>query len=165
MELIAGPAVVERPLQHTLGIRVVTPFRGMISARDSLWKEVDDWMEAKAIPIAGSHYLRLHVIDMAGEMDIEAGVTSPAPREGDGRVAPGAFPAGAYATLTYSDHSIRANRLLIDWSHEQGIAFDRDDSPAGDRFRCRYELNLTDPRTERRRKRWQVQLNFLTRPA
>jgi len=164
MEIVAGPAVERRPVQSYLGIREIAPFRGMLSVRDRLWAEVYDWLRAHDIERFGQAFLRLNVIDMKGAMDIEAGVTTPQPLDGDSRVRPGQFPAGDYATLTYCNHSIRANGALIDWSRSQGLAFDRSDDPAGDRFACRYELNISDPRRERRRTAWVVQLNFLLRP-
>lgn len=38
--------------------------------------------------------------------------------------------------------------------------FDRSDDPNGDRFACRYEAYLTDPRTEPRKTKWEVELNI-----
>jgi hypothetical protein len=164
MEVIAGPAIERHAAQPYLAIREIAPFRGMLSVRDRLWAELFAWLEARQVDSSGSVFMRLNVIDMKGSMDIEAGIVTSRLLEGDDRVGAGQFPAGDYATLTYRDHSIRANRLLIDWTAEQGLAFDRSSDPAGDRFACRYELNLTDPRVDNRRTKWLVQLNFLIRP-
>lgn len=163
MELIAPPAVEARPVQHYLGIRTVTPFRGMLAVRDQLLAELFDWLDRHELEMQNA-FLRLNVVDMQGPMDLEVGATLPTPAQGDGRVQPGLLPAGRYATLTYRDHAIRANRELIEWAADNGIALDREDAPEGDRFACRYELYVTDPRTEPRKTRWTVQLNFLTRP-
>ena len=38
--------------------------------------------------------------------------------------------------------------------------FDRSDDPNGDRFVCRYEAYLTDPRTEPRKTKWEVELSI-----
>ena len=70
MEILGGPALVERPAQHTLGIRVETPFRGMLATRDELLDDVFAWLDRHRIPDYGPSYLRLHVIDMAGPMAI-----------------------------------------------------------------------------------------------
>jgi hypothetical protein len=164
MEIIAGPAIETRKAQPYLGIGMVTPFRGMLSARDRLWDELFGWLGAHGIDTHGPAFLRLRVIDMRGTMDIEAGVETKTPLRGDARVTSGVFPAGEYATLTYRNHSIQANKALIEWTAGEGREFHRDADPAGDRFACRYELNLTDPRGETRRKAWIVQLNFLLRP-
>jgi hypothetical protein len=165
MDLLEPPRVVERPVQDYLGIRVITPFRGMLSTRNDLLDELDTWLGKHGIDDVGPFFLRLHVIDMSGPMDLEVGVVTPAPLDGDDRVRPAVLPAGAYATLTYRNHSIRANRALIDWAAENRIAFDRHDVPEGDMFACRYEAFRTDPRTEPRKTKWEVELNFLTVPA
>ena len=157
MEIIDGPAVVIQPDRHTVGIRVVTPFRGMFAVRDRLMTELYSWVEQRGIEF-GHTFFRLHVIDMDGPMDIEVGVVTGQPVEGDERVTPGVLPAGRYASLTYVQHGLRANRALLEWVRDQGLILDRADSEAGDRFGCRYELYLTDPRSERMKTRWRIEL-------
>jgi hypothetical protein len=164
MEIIAGPAIEPRTAWPYLAIGVVTPFRGMLSVRDRLWAELFQWLDKHQVGPLGSAFMRLNVIDMRGPMDIELGVRTPAVLEGDERVHAGVVPAGEYATLTYRDHSIRANRMLIGWTGEQGRQFDTRDDPSGERFASRYELNVTHPRAEPRKTQWIVQLNFLLRP-
>ncbi|HET6986049.1 MAG TPA: GyrI-like domain-containing protein [Kribbella sp.] len=166
MDLLEPPRVVERPQRDYLGIRVVTPFRGMLGTRNELIDELSAWLLQESIDDVGPFFLRLHVIDMSGPMDIEVGVITPGPLAGDARVRPAVLPAGGYATLTYRNHSLRANRALIEWAAEQGIAFDRRDVAEGDLFACRYELFRTDPRTEPRKTKWEVELNFrIAEPA
>jgi hypothetical protein len=135
----------------------------MLAVRDQLMGELFRWLDQRSIEMKNA-FLRLHVIDMEGPMDLEVGATVVGALAVDDRVRPGVLPAGRYATLTYRDHSMRANRALIEWAAANYIAFDRENVPEGDRFACRYELYLTDPRTEPRKTRWTVQLNFLTRP-
>ncbi len=161
MEILEEPHVAQRAETAYVGIRCVTPFRGMLSRRDQLLAELFDWLDHNDGAQAGPAFLRLHVIDMNGPMDIEVGAVTETPMTGDDRVRPGVLPAGRYATLTYRDHSIRANRLLIGWAGANGHVFDRRDDPAGDLFVCRYEAYRTDPRTERRKTKWAVELNFL----
>jgi effector-binding domain-containing protein len=160
VEIIAPPRVVQRPERVYLGIRVVTPFRGMLKVRDELLREVHAWIERSDAELIEHGFLRLHVIDMNGPMDIEVGYFTRRPCEGGGRIKPGSMPAGRYATLTYRDHSLRANRTLIEWAGDNGVEFDRHESPEGDAFACRYEANLTDPKEEPRKTRWDVELVF-----
>ena len=164
MEIVVGPSIELHQSRPYLAIRQIAPFRGMLAVRDALWSEIFCWLETRGLGATGKAFLRLNVIDMRGEMDIEAGVVTEQVVAGDDRVREGTLPGGRYATLTYRDHSIRANRHLLDWVAGQPWELDRDDDPRGDRFACRYELNLTDARSERRRKNWAVQLCFLTRP-
>jgi effector-binding domain-containing protein len=160
MEIITPPRVEQRAERAYLGIRVVTPFRGMLKVRDELLREVQAWIDATDAEQVEHGFLRLHVIDMNGPMDIEAGYFTRIPSEGHGRIKPGSMPAGRYAALTYRDHSLRANRALIAWAHDNGLEFDRHEQPEGDAFACRYEANLTDPREEPRKTRWNVELAF-----
>ncbi|MGW6933509.1 hypothetical protein ACWGE0_25865 [Lentzea sp. NPDC054927] len=152
MEIVEGPRTVSKPEIHYVGIRVITPFRGMLAVRDRLMEELYE----RDLPIAGPIFHRLHVIDMDGPMDMEVGiVTEPLDVEGAGML-----PAGRYASLTYVNHARRANGLLLEWARDNGYALDRWDAPGGDQFACRYEAFLTDPRTERMKTKWQVELNI-----
>ena len=160
VQIIQPPRVEQRPEKTYLGIRVVTPFRGMLRVRDELLAELYMWLAGHDIEPTGPFFLRLHVIDMEGPMDLEVGVITTTELEGDDRVRPGVLPAGGYATLTYVDHARRANKALIEWARDNGVAFDRWDEPSGDAFACRYEAYITDPRTEPRKTKWEVELNM-----
>lgn len=145
----------------TVGIRVRTPFRGMLGKRDELLAELIAWLDQQHVSDLGKFFLRLNVVDMEGTMDLEVGVTEVA-HPGDDRVRPGSLPAGNYATLTYRDHALRANKMLLEWVRDNGISLDVSTEPDGDHFACRTELYVTDPRTERKKTRWAVQLLILT---
>jgi effector-binding domain-containing protein len=155
-----GPRIVMKPEIPFVGIRVVTPFRGMLAVRDKLMVELDDWLDERHLIGVGSTCLRLQVIDMNGPMDIEVGVTTTQTLDGDDRVRSGTLPAGKYASLTYVNHARRANGLLINWIQDNGLTADRWDEPTGDRFACRYEAYLTDPRSQPMKTKWQVELNI-----
>jgi len=45
VEIIAPPRVEHRQERPYVGIRVVTPFRGMLKVRDELLREVRAWIE------------------------------------------------------------------------------------------------------------------------
>ena len=72
----------------------------MLKVRDELLKEMRIWIEQSRAEPAGHGFLRPHVIDMAGSMDLEVGFITREPCEGDRRVQRGLLPAGRYATLT-----------------------------------------------------------------
>ncbi|MEV4347469.1 GyrI-like domain-containing protein [Actinoplanes sp. NPDC049596] len=166
MEILAGPAITELPERPTVGIRLGTPFRGMFAVRDELMRELYAWLDDHGLK-HGLTFFRLHVVDMEGQMEIEVGVVTDAPvdpaaldqpGEDTGRVAAGVLPAGRYATMTYVGHGRRANGHLIDWVRAGEETFDCVEDPAGDRFGCRYEAYPTDPRTERLKTKWQIEL-------
>lgn len=168
MEIHAGPEVVSRDAVPYIGIREVTPFRGMVSRSDALLKQVQQWCSERGIVPTGPPFMRLHVIDMRGEMDIAVGVpVSPSDQahvEGTPLVADSLL-AGRYATMTYNNHAIRANGHLIDWCHDNGLEFDRKEVAAGDQVACRYEAFLSDPKVQPRKTLQHVQLNFKLRDA
>jgi effector-binding domain-containing protein len=91
-------------------------------------------------------------------MDLEVGLITDEAVQGEGRIGNGVLPAGRYATLTYINHGRRANGTLRDWNKEQGLTLDYTASAEGERFGCRYEAYLTDPRSERMKTPWQIEL-------
>ncbi len=157
MEVIDGPLTRTQPDRHSVGVRIVTPFRGMFAVRDQLMEELYAWTTKRGIGF-GHTFFRLHVVDMDGPMDIEVGVITDEAVQGDGRIRGGVLPAGRYAAMTYVNHGRRANGMLRDWVQEQGLKLDRTPSPEGERFGCRYEAYLTDPRSERMKTKWRTEL-------
>ena len=162
LDVVSGPRLESRGELPTLGIRETVPFRTMLSNRDRLLGELIAWLHAHGVEPAGPFFLRLHVVDMAGDMDIEVGVAASSPHA-DGRVRAGVLPAGDYAILSYRSKSMAANKRLHAWIDEQGIALDKHPHAHGEAFACRCEIYLTDPRSEPRKTRWVVELAFKTR--
>jgi hypothetical protein len=143
MEIVTPPRVEARPEIPTFGIRDVTPYRRLLGRRDELLEEA-----RMAVEPIGFGFMRLYVVDMSGDMDIECGFVV------DVSAANGSFPAGDYAALTYRGGGVAGNSALFAWADEHGIELDR----AGDTFGCRYEAFLTDPKVEKRRKQWDVEV-------
>jgi hypothetical protein len=162
MVIVEPPRVEERPSIPYVGIRVITPFRGMLAARDRLLAEVRTGIEEAGIKTVGHGFLRLHVIDMDGLMDVEAGYFTAGPAHAEhSTLRRGSMAAGRYATMKYRDHARRANQALQDWARDNGLVLDRRDVPEGDQFACRYEAFWTDPAVEPRKTRWTVELSIL----
>ncbi|XVU30150.1 GyrI-like domain-containing protein [Actinoplanes sp. CA-054009] len=158
MDILSGPEIVARPERHTVGISVTTPFRGMFAVRDELMRELYAWLDAHDIEHSLT-FFRLHVVDMDGDMRIEVGVvTGSAVDPQHERITAGVLPAGRYATMVYVGHGRRANGALIDWVRGGPESFDCVEDPGGDRFACRYEAYLTDPRAERMKTKWRIEL-------
>ncbi len=162
VDLVSGPRLEFRPAVATLGIRETVPFRTMLASRDRLLAELIEWLADRDVQPTGHFFLRLHVVDMSGPMDIEVGVAGAA-HSPDARVGAGELPAGEYAVLSYRATSLAANRMLLAWVHDQGHALDAWPAATGDAFASRCEIYLTDPRTEKRKKQWIVELAFLIR--
>jgi hypothetical protein len=162
MEIVESARVEERPAIPYVGIRVITPFRGMLAARDRLLAEARAEIKEAGIETVGYGFLRLHTIDMDGPMDLEAGYFTAGPANTEHlRLRPGSMAAGSYATMKYQDHARRANQALQDWARDKDLVLDRRTVPEGDEFSCRYEAFWTDPAVEPRKTRWTVELAIL----
>jgi hypothetical protein len=162
MEIVESATVEERPAIPCLGIRVITPFRGMLAVRDRLLTEAREAIKEAGIETVGYGFLRLYVIDMNGPMDIEAGFFTAGPVQIEHpRLRSGSMAPGRYATMKYRDHARRANQALQDWTRDNGLVLDRRNVPEGDVFACRYEAFWTDPAIEPRKTRWTVELSIL----
>ncbi|MCB0187940.1 MAG: hypothetical protein KDE31_26915, partial [Caldilineaceae bacterium] len=58
----------------------------------------------------------------------------------------------------YTNSGMAANKALLNWGKEQGLAWDLWPEPEGDAFACRYEAYLTDYRIESRKTKWEIEL-------
>src|ERR1700678_4287210 len=111
MEIVELARVEERPEIPYVGIRVITPFRGMLAVRDRLLAEARAEIKEAGIETVGYGFLRLHAIDMDGPMDLEAGYfTAGSVHTAHPRLRSGSMAAGSYATMKYQDHARRANQ-------------------------------------------------------
>jgi effector-binding domain-containing protein len=156
--IVSGPTIDERKEQPYMGIRVQTPMSGMSKHVTKLFKEINTWAKANDLKPAGVPFLRFHVIDMEGEMDIEVGVPVAKAMPGDDRVKAGIIPAGRYASLIYIGNGYTGNKTLVEWAKANHVAWDRWDDPKGDGFRCRYESYLTDPKIQPLKTKWEVEV-------
>lgn len=158
MTTIGKPKIEKRPKLTYMGMRAIAPFKGMSKEIRKLANEVNAWVAEKKIKTAGPPFLRYHVIDMRGSMDISFCVPVKKALPDDGNIKADFVPAGKYASLIYSGGGISGNRALIEWVRAQGLDFDRWDTEQGDNFRGRYETFLTDPKIEPRRSKWQIEV-------
>jgi effector-binding domain-containing protein len=104
--------------------------------------------------------MRYHVINMAAKMDVELGVPVDGALPGNGRVKAETLPAGRYASLIYQDvkRGVEANGALLRWGAEQGLQWDRWQTPEGDAFGGRIERYLTDPEHEPDPAKWETEV-------
>lgn len=156
---ISEPKLEDRAEQSYVGIRTQVPPSKFKKIIPQFLDELFGWLNQRGVPPAGAPFMRYHVINMAGNMDVELGVPIAAAVEGDERVTPGVIPAGRYAALVYSGVTgIKGNKALIDWAVKNNIRWDRWDDPNGDAFRSRIEWFVTDPDEEPDRKKWETEV-------
>jgi effector-binding domain-containing protein len=158
MASIGKPKIDKRPKITYMGIRTIAPFKGMSKVIGKIADELNQWVEDNKVKTSGPPFLRYHVIDMRGAMDISYCVPVRKALPDDGNVKADFLPAGRYASLIYSGGGISGNRALIEWVRTQGMDFDRWDTEQGDNFRGRYETYLTDPKLEPRKSKWEIEV-------
>lgn len=158
MDIIREPRIDERPEQTYMGIRIISPFSGMSAMIGKISREMHIWAAAHDLKPVGPPFVRFHVIDMRGKMEITYGIPVGIIVPADERVTADVLVAGRYASLVYRNGGIAGNRALIEWVRGQGMDFDRWDTASGDNFRCRYESYLTDPKIEHRKTRWHIEV-------
>lgn len=158
--MFTKPRLDERTEQYYLGIRTQIPMQQLGKAIPQLTDEIFAWLDRQGTAPAGAPFIRFHVIDMAGKLDIEMGVPVASSQPGDTRVSPGILPAGRYASLVYTGvkNGVKGNKALLDWGAEQGIVWDTYQSDKGDGFGARYESFLTDPADEPNMARWETEV-------
>ena len=156
--MTSEPVISRRSEKYYVGIRIQTPMSGMSKQISKLFKELNSWISKNEIKQVGPPFLRYHVIDMKGEMDIEACIPVKKGTLGTANIKPDILPSGKYAHLIYSGSGILGNKALIEWIGIKGLHFDRWNSAKGDNFRSRYETYLTDPKIQPLKTKWEIEV-------
>jgi effector-binding domain-containing protein len=157
--MITKPKVEDRAEQLYVGIRTQVPSSQFKKIIPQYLGELFGWLDKQGVAPAGAPFMRYHVINMAGKMDVELGVPVATAVQGDGHIAAGVIPAGRYASLVYSGVSgIAGNKALLEWAAKNELKWDRWEDQNGDAFRSRVEYFLTDPAEEPDRKKWQTEV-------
>jgi len=157
-----APEITRREAQPYAGISARVPHAVLGSVADRI-PEIFGWLGARGIAPAGPPFFRYHVIDMEGELQVEAGVPVESGIEDDGTVRAGTLPAGRFATMTHTgapDTLAAATERLFDWAAAQGLTWDASSTEAGERWGCRLEFYLTNPAEQPDVSQWQTQLAF-----
>lgn len=157
-----APEIVTRAEQPYVAIRgrVSMSELGPFAVRTG---EVFAWLEAHGLAPAGPPILKYDVIDMARQLEVEAGVPVAAAVDGDGEIVSGVLPAGRYATFTHVGHPSElagATGALLDWGASQGLTWDMSRDGDVERWGSRLEFYLTDPGEEPDMGKWETQLAF-----
>ena len=159
----SAPEIVTRAEQPYVAIRTQVTMEDLGTVVPPLNQEVFAWLGKRGVAPAGAPFWKYNVIDLAGKLEVEAGAPVAAAVAGDGRVVSGMLPAGRYATLTHVGHPselMAATGALLDWAAEQGLTWDMSPGVNGERWGCRLESYLTDPRQEPELRMWVTQLAF-----
>jgi effector-binding domain-containing protein len=164
--MLSEPQVIERAAQPYAAIRARVTMQTLGTALPALHPRVFGWLGEHGIAPAGAPFWKYNLVDMDRELEVEVGVPVAAAvdGDGDGQVLTGVLPPGRYATLRYTgDPSglADATASLLQWAHDQGLAWDVSQTPDGQRWGARLEIYETDPAAEPDMSKWTTQLAFL----
>jgi effector-binding domain-containing protein len=156
------PRIETRPAQPYVGMRRTITM--------DTWPEVADripelfvWLSGKGIPPQGPPFIRLTVIDMARELQVEAGVPVDEGAFGEDPVFVGVLPAGRYLSYTHVGHPdelVDVTTAVFDWAATQGLEFDSSDAEDGEHWASRLVVTITNPAEEPDMSKWASGLLF-----
>lgn len=158
----AVPHIETRAEQPYVAIRARVTMAGISGLADR-FGEVFGWLGAHGLAPTGAPFFRYNVIDMARELEIDAGVPVPPGVVGDGGLISDVLPAGRYATVTHTGPYTgleSATGAMLQWAGEQGLRWDMTPDEGGERWGGRLEIYLTDPSQEPDMSKWETQLAF-----
>lgn len=164
--MLTVPTVVERGARPYVALRAELTMDAMKGTADRLFGELFAWLSERGLQPAGPPFIKYDRIDMAATLELEFGAPLAAATETSGAVLAGILPAGRYAVLSYQgdyEGLYDANAVLIGWAKEKGIRWDCEESDEGDRFACRLETYVTDPRKEPDPAKWQTEIAIKVR--
>src|SRR5215207_9331534 len=88
-EMIAEPKLEDRKEQRYVGIRMQVPMRKLKDIIPQSIDEIFSWLGKQGVEPAGPPFIRYHVINMAGKMDVEVGMPVENSLSGDERISAG----------------------------------------------------------------------------
>ena len=112
---------------------------------------------------AGAPFLRYLVIDMAGDMVVQAGVPVAEAVQPDGNIQPDELPAGRYLTTTHTGHFdglYDATVDLLRYAGTHDLRFDKHPSGNGEAWASRIEWYETNPVEQPDPSQWVTRLAF-----
>lgn len=161
------PRIVELPDRPYLGVRAVCTATTMNVVADRL-PGIIGHVLGRGGALAGAPFIRYHRVGPGDEYDAEAGVPVDDPGlatddDDTDDIAAGTLPAGRYAVARYTGHFdglVAATDALLSWADARDLAWDRTDTPDGERWGARAEHFLTNPSEEPDPSRYVTELSF-----
>jgi predicted transcriptional regulator YdeE len=156
------PAIVERAAQPYVAFRETATMQTMDQPARR-FPVLFGWLGAQGIAPAGAPFYKYDVIDMARELIVEAGVPVASEPEVPAEMVAGVLPGGRYVSVTHVGHPdqlVDVVRAMLVWADEQGLTWDKTDTPDGEAWGCRLEIYETNPQEEPDMNKWETELAF-----
>ncbi len=155
-------SIVDLPEQPFVGVTKTVTMTTIPDIADEI-PGLIGWVVNHGHSPAGAPFLRYLVIDMAGELDMQAGVPVASPVDSGGDVESGVLPGGRYATTRHMGHPDElgeVTRRFLQWADRVGLRFDVRPSDQGDVWASRIEWYETNPAEQADMSRWVTRLTF-----
>lgn len=139
------PTIIERAAQPYAAARraVTIPFDEVIGPAIS---EVLAWLAGRHVEPDGPFFIKYNIIDMP-RLEIEIGFPTATLLPASIGITTGTLPAGRYQTLTYHGHYdelVHVTGMFQAWGGVDGVTYDSEPGPQGERFACRLEIYTND---------------------
>jgi hypothetical protein len=160
--LTSAPTIQHRPDQPYVGITRAITMTTFHLVADRI-PDVIAWLAERGVEMSGPPFFRYDLIDMERELIVEAGVPVATMQESAGHVVAGVLPGGRYVTATYVGHPqkmVEVTTEFLAWADEQGLEWDRTETPEGTRWGCRLELLKSNPASEPDMNKWETELVY-----
>lgn len=164
--LESTPQIIDRQPQPYVGVRESVTMSTLSRVADRI-PEVLDMLAQRGETPSGAAFFRYLTIDMERELEVEAGVPVAAPLdladEAGSPVATGTLPGGRFVRAFFVGHPDgleKATADLLQWAETQGLQWDMNDSPIGERWGCRLEIYHSDPVDDPDMNTWRTELAF-----
>lgn len=156
------PTVVERGEQLYAFVRGTVRMDAFAPIADRL-PELFGWLTGRGAELAGAPFFRFNSIDMEGESEVEAGIPVVSMPEPEGDIGVAVLPRGRYVTVTHVGHPDQLFGVITavrEWAEREGLEWDMTVVDGAERWACRLESYLTDPRVEPDPSKWEIELAF-----
>ncbi len=163
--MLSIPIIEDHSARPYAYITFVVPMTEMKRPADEGFPALFGWLANHGIAPVGAPFYNYRRIDMAGTLEVEAGVPVERIGAGDDSVHFDQLPSGRYVVTTHTGHYDQlydATAMLIGWAKERAIAWDVREEADGDHFACRLEIYETDPDDEPDPRKWVTRLQFKT---
>jgi len=161
--MITTPKIEQRNQQHYVAIRTKVGMNDIPTKLPPLIPEVRAWLEKNKVTPDGPPFFQyVSMMDSNNQLVTEVGFPVKDPVARDGRVIPGYFPAGRYATLTHMGDYMglrKANMALDAWVKENGLKEHHKVDADGIEWGTRTESYMTDPQQEPNHDKWRTDVS------
>jgi len=161
--MLTLPEIVERPAQPYAYVKFTVRMDQMKTPADQGFPQIFAYLDRHGLAPAGAAFYNYRRIDMAGTLDVEAGIPLQSAGPDDGNVRAGVLPAGRFMTLQWHGHFDALETvtgMLIGWSRLTEQPFDMHEAEDGEHFACRLEIYETDPSAVPDPEDWVTTLAF-----